>query len=137
MPDQFSPDERSRIMGRVKQRDTHPEMIVRRALRGLGYRYRLQGKDLPGKPDIVLPRHKKVVFVHGCFWHGHPGCKRASRPSSNQEFWNTKLSRNIERDCENLKELEGLGWTPLVVWECEAKKPEILEAKLKEFFKSE
>jgi DNA mismatch endonuclease (patch repair protein) len=127
MPDPFSPDERSRIMGRVKQSGTRPEMLVEQVLNKLGFLYQLQGKNLPGKPDFVFPGLKKIIFVHGCFWHGHPGCKRASRPSSNQEFWDAKLTRNIERDRETLAHLKQLGWTTLVVWECEIKKTDILK----------
>ena len=133
MPDVFSPDERSRIMSRVKGRDTKPEMVVRKTLHAMGYRYRLHRKDLPGKPDIVLPKHKKVILVHGCFWHGHPDCSRAGRPTSNEEFWDKKLSRNLERDKENLRELKALGWEPLVIWGCEAKKPEVVMQLLTQF----
>jgi DNA mismatch endonuclease (patch repair protein) len=106
-------------MAANKSRNTKPELAVRRLLHALGFRYRLHRKDLPGCPDIVLPRHKTVVFVNGCFWHQHAGCKRASKPASHQEFWQTKLGRNVERDKENQTKLLGLGWQVLIVWECE------------------
>lgn len=119
MSDRLSPEERSALMRRVKGKDTLPEMRVRRALHGLGYRFRLHRKDLPGKPDIVLPMHRLCVFVNGCFWHHHPGCHRATIPSSNKSFWQEKLNRNRERDKTNLDALKELGWRTLVVWECE------------------
>lgn len=133
MPDRFSPEDRSRLMSRVKGRDTKPELVVRKTLHAMGYRFRLQRRDLPGRPDIVLPRHRKAIFVHGCFWHGHPDCPRAKRPASNTDFWNQKLSRNIERDMRNLSDLERLGWQVLTVWECETRKPDFLRRKLEEF----
>ena len=102
----------------------------------MGYRFRLHPKDIPGKPDVVLPKYRKVVLVHGCFWHGHEGCRRAARPSSNREFWDKKLSRNAERDKNNLKKLAELGWESLVVWQCEMKNLEILSEKLNRFMKS-
>jgi DNA mismatch endonuclease, patch repair protein len=101
----------------------------------MGYRYRLNVRKLPGTPDIVLSKHKKVVFVHGCFWHGHKGCKRSKRPTTNVDFWNRKIDQNIKRDKDSLKELRRLGWKPLAIWECQTKKPEPLEKKLIRFFK--
>ena len=92
---------------------------MRKSLHALGFRYRLHRKDLPGKPDIVLPKHKAVVFVHGCFWHSHEGCKRAARPTTNRTFWDRKLDRNAERDRKHHQALMALGWNVLVVWECE------------------
>jgi DNA mismatch endonuclease (patch repair protein) len=120
-------------MARVKGRDTRPERIVRSLVHGMGYRFRLHRKDLPGKPDIVLPRHRKIIFVHGCFWHGHPGCRRAARPTSNTEFWDRKLSANIERDRRARRELEERGWDVLVIWECEVRDVEGLRHRLREF----
>lgn len=108
-------------MSAVSGGDTKPELIVRRLVHGMGFRYRLHVASLPGKPDMVLARHRKAIFIHGCFWHGHEGCKRAGRPASNIEFWNVKLDKNIERDQRNLTELERLGWKILTVWECETK----------------
>ncbi len=122
--------ERSAIMRAVKGRDTGPEVTVRRLLHGLGYRYSLCRKDLPGKPDIVFRTKKKVIFVHGCFWHGH-SCRRGARvPNSNQEYWLKKVSRNKERDGKNLTVLRCEGWKPLVVWECETRNKGKLEKRV-------
>ncbi len=123
-------------MSRVAGKDTKPEMIVRKIVHGMGYRYRLHSKKLPGRPDLVLARHKKVVLVHGCFWHGHEDCKRSKRPSSNTEFWNEKIEKNIARDTKVKKELESLGWNILTVWECETKKVEVLELRIRRFLDS-
>lgn len=106
-------------MSRIKSKDTAPEMRVRSALHRAGYRFRLHVKDLPGKPDIVLPKYKTVIFVHGCFWHRHKGCSNATMPSTNQAFWKEKFKRNVERDKREQAELNKLGWKVLVVWECE------------------
>ena len=106
-------------MGRVKGADTKPEMVVRRLVHAMGYRYRLHSRDLPGKPDIVFRRKKKVIFVHGCFWHRHPGCKLARIPKSRLDFWVPKLEGNRERDIRNQGTLERMGWRVLVIWECE------------------
>lgn len=133
MPDTFTPEQRSRLMARVKTRDTKPELVVRKTLHRLGYRFRLHRADLPGKPDIVLPRHRKIIFVHGCFWHGHPGCRRAARPTSNTEFWDRKLSANIERDLRNRRKLTESGWDVLVVWECEVRDVNSLSRRLQQF----
>jgi DNA mismatch endonuclease (patch repair protein) len=123
MTDKFDKPKRSEIMSRVRGADTKPEMAVRRVLFGLGFRYRLHRKDLPGTPDIVLPKYRLVINVNGCFWHGCPHCRHARvRPESNKEYWNEKLDRNMRRDKENQKALEALGWRTLVVWECEIKK---------------
>jgi len=119
--------ERSRIMRAVKAKDTGPEMIVRRMLHKLGYRYRLHRKDLPGNPDLVFPSRKAVIFVHGCFWHGH-GCKRGARiPKTNTKYWTNKIRHNVQRDAQAIKELEALGWRVLIVWECELKQLELLQ----------
>lgn len=126
---------RSEVMARVKSSNTQPEMVVRRLVHGLGHRYRLHRKDLPGTPDLVLPRHGKVIFVHGCFWHQHH-CRRGNRqPKSNQEYWIPKLQRNVQRDRRVRKELKRLGWSVLVVWECQttAKHREKLIAQLVRF----
>ena len=107
-------------MSRVKSKDSGPEMLVRRAFHGEGLRFRLHRRDLPGTPDLVLPKYKVVVFVHGCFWHGHPGCRRASIPATNSAFWKTKLEGNARRDLANRARLEALGWTVVTIWSCEA-----------------
>ena len=121
-------------MARVRGKDTQPELIVRRVLNRDGYRFRLHRKDLPGRPDIVLPKYQSVIFVHGCFWHGHKSCPRSKRPSSNSEFWDRKLDANMDRDLANLQRLEELGWSSLVIWECETKKDEEgLSARLNRF----
>ncbi len=118
--DKISPKERSRVMARVKSRNTGPEKRVRSLLHKNGLRFRLHRKDLPGAPDIVLPKKKTVIFVHGCFWHRHPGCKRASTPASNVEYWNGKFARNRARDADNQARLTSLGWRVIVVWEWDA-----------------
>lgn len=110
---------RSEIMSRIKGKDTKPEMLVRKALHAAGFRYRLHDKSLPGKPDIVLPSRKTVIFVNGCFWHGHETCYR--EPKSNKDFWVPKISRNMQRDSEKSEALRHAGWRVVVVWECELK----------------
>ncbi len=117
MQDTLTPQGRSRLMSRVRGRDTRPELHVRRALWTDGLRYRLHVRDLPGTPDLVLSKYRIVVFVHGCFWHQH-GCKKSRRPTSNREFWNLKLDSNIARDARNRTKLEERGWTVVIVWEC-------------------
>lgn len=121
-------------MRRIKGRDTSPELRVRRLLHALGFRFRLHRKDLPGNPDIVLPRHKKVIFVHGCFWHSHD-CGRGRRvPKSNVPYWTAKLERNRQRDTRNLEALRSAGWEPHVVWECETRDAALLASKLRHWF---
>jgi len=137
MPDRFSAEERSRIMSRVKGRDTQPELVVRRQLHRLGYRFRLHRKDLPGKPDIVLPKYRAVIFVHGCFWHGHPGCRRATRPASNTEFWDRKIDSNVARDAQAQAALAALGWRQLTIWQCQIRDPEALAERLTQFLSAE
>lgn len=117
--DVFSPEKRSQVMSRIRSKDTKPEKIIRSILHKLGFRFRINRKDLPGKPDIVLPKYKTVIFVHGCFWHQHEGCKIASKPKSNIKFWQDKFSRNIERDKKNQEDLYKMGYRVLVIWECE------------------
>ena len=137
MADRVSEIKRSWIMSRVKGRDTKPELLVRSIIHRLGYRFRLHRRDLPGNPDIVLPKFKKIVFVHGCFWHQHHGCPRANRPSSNTKFWNLKLDSTIARDRENLQRLSELGWKSLIVWECETKDKDALRDRLISFIEKE
>ena len=117
-------------MRRVKGRDTGPELAIRRLLWGAGYRYRLHRKDLPGKPDIVLPGRRTVVFVHGCFWHGHDCARGARQPKANADYWIAKIAGNRERDAANLEALTALGWTPITVWECDLKQPDALRGRL-------
>lgn len=109
------------MMSGIKGKNTKPELLLRSALHKLGFRFRIQRKDLPGKPDIVLPKYKTFIFVHGCFWHRHPGCKYAYTPKSNIEFWTNKLEGNVIRDRLTEKALEEMGWRILIVWECEVK----------------
>ena len=133
MADKFSPEKRSEIMSCVRQKNTKPELIVRSLLHRMGYRFRLHRKDLPGKPDIVLPRYKKIIFVHGCFWHGHTGCPRSTRPKTNSEYWERKIDKNINRDKQHVKTLREMGWSILIIWECETKDGNKLIDKLKKF----
>ncbi len=137
MADVFTPEKRSAIMSRVRGANTRPELLVRSMVHRMGFRFRLHGRDLPGCPDIVLPKHHKVIFVHGCFWHGHEGCPRSARPAGNRDFWEKKLSGNMERDEKNLRELENLGWTTLVIWTCETKDRERLQAALDRFLSAQ
>ena len=130
------PEDRSKIMRAVKGRDTGPEMIVRRLTHGMGYRYRLHRSDLPGKPDLVFPARRKVIFVHGCFWHQHD-CPRGARlPKSNRGYWVPKLTRNKQRDVQHKAQLRELGWNVLVIWECETKDRETLATRIKDFLGS-
>lgn len=127
---------RRRIMQAVKSRDTKPEMIVRRFVHRSGYRYRLHRTDLPGKPDITFPRLRKIIFVHGCFWHGHD-CKRGARePKENADYWRVKISRNKERDAESLEALRLMGWSVLIIWECQLKNLGALGERILVFLKS-
>ncbi|MDO8722089.1 MAG: very short patch repair endonuclease [Syntrophales bacterium] len=119
--DTFSPEKRSEIMSRVRSTDTTPEKKIRSILHKLGYRFRLHRHDLPGTPDIVFPKHRAVIFVHGCFWHRHQGCPHATTPASRQEYWLPKFGRTAARDGKNQKELRQLRWNVIVVWECETK----------------
>jgi DNA mismatch endonuclease (patch repair protein) len=120
MADKITPEKRSLIM--IKGVDTEPEKLIRSLLHKMGYRFRLHKKDLPGKPDIVLPKYKSVIFVHGCFWHQHKNCNRARIPEQNRTYWVEKFSRNTKRDDLVCKELVALGWQVLIIWECELKK---------------
>ncbi len=134
--DVFTKEKRSWIMSKIKGKDTKPERLVRSLLHGMGYRFRLHHRDLPGNPDIVLPKHRKVIFVHGCFWHGHEDCSRSKRPSSNRRFWNDKLNKNIQRDKNNILALSDMGWTPLIIWTCEIKDIKPLKKKLQKFLEN-
>lgn len=133
MSDWMTVAQRKKTMSRVPQKDTKPEKLVRSVLHKLGFRFRKNVSSIVGKPDIVLPKYKTVIFVHGCFWHQHNNCRKAARPTSNIEFWNAKLDKNIGRDLQVLKELRNLEWRVLIVWTCEIKDKELLTAKLKDF----
>lgn len=133
MVDSISARERSRIMSLVKGKNTRPEMVVRRLLHGRGYRYRLHDAKLPGKPDVVFYRKRKVIFVHGCFWHRHQNCSLARTPKSNQEFWTSKLNGNRLRDEANLLKLHEARWEALIIWECELRDMKALTDRLQSF----
>lgn len=120
-------------MARIRSRDTQPEITVRSLLYSLGYRYRLHRRDLPGSPDICFPGRKKVIFVHGCFWHRHDGCARATTPKTRTSFWEEKFRKNVIRDRRNMTSLAELGWEAMVVWECEIKDLERLTPRLVRF----
>ncbi|HID33675.1 MAG TPA: DNA mismatch endonuclease Vsr [Anaerolineae bacterium] len=128
--DPLTPEQRRHAMRQVRSEDTKPEMRVRRLTHRMGYRYRLHRKDLPGKPDLVFPGRKKVIFVHGCFWHGHDCPAGRKIPKTNQAYWTNKLNRNKERDRINQAKLRELGWDVLVIWECETKDEEALAERI-------
>ena len=130
--DRIDPERRSANMARVRGKDTGPGMRVRRIAHRMGLRFRLHRRDLPGTPDLVFPKHRLAVFVHGCFWHRHPGCSRASTPSTRPEFWQAKFDGNIERDRHRQAELIAQGWKVLVLWECELKNDAAVQAALAE-----
>ncbi len=127
MSDVFSKSQRHVIMSHIRGEDTTPERCLRIALWRKGFRYRLNDKRLPGKPDIVFPKYRTVIFVHGCFWHGHKGCKYYTIPKTNTNFWVAKISRNQERDQEVWRQLEAKGWFVIIVWECQLKKAKLQE----------
>ncbi len=129
--------ERSVLMGRVRGKNSKPEMVVRRVVHALGYRFRLHGRNLAGTPDVVFRRLRKVIFVHGCFWHRHEGCHRTTTPKTRAAFWASKFERNIERDALNESKLRALGWDVLVVWECETFDPIALADRLSAFLVAE
>ena len=128
MADIVDPVTRSVMMSRIRGKNTKPELTLRSLLHRQGFRFRLHGRELPGRPDIVFPRHKAVLFVHGCFWHQHPGCAAARMPKSRLDFWRPKLSGNVERDARKQAELEAMGWAVKVIWECETRSADVLTA---------
>jgi len=133
--DKISPEKRSHNMAQVKGKNTKPEKLLRSLLHKMGYRFRLCVKGLAGNPDIVLPRHKAIIFVHGCFWHGHKDCKRATIPATNTKFWLTKITGNEERDKRNIAALEDLGYRCLTIWQCEIQNIEALKQRLVVFLR--
>jgi DNA mismatch endonuclease, patch repair protein len=133
----LSPEARLRVMRSIRKTDTSPEIAVRRIIHRLGFRYRLHVRELPGTPDIVLPRARKIVLVHGCFWHQHAGCPLARLPRGRPEYWLPKLARNRQRDQASEKALAALGWRVLVIWECQIRKTEQLRENLKSFLLTE
>jgi DNA mismatch endonuclease (patch repair protein) len=132
--DRVDAETRSRIMQAVPRKNSKPELLVRRIAHRLGLRFRLHVKTLPGTPDIVFPRYKSVIFVHGCFWHKHPGCKLASTPDDNREEWLRKFGGNIERDRRKTSELKQLGWRVLVIWQCETRDETLIVRRLTKWF---
>ncbi len=133
MGDRLTPAQRSAHMGRIRRADTKPEWIVRRLLHRLGYRFRLQWKAAPGRPDVAFPGRRKIIFVHGCFWHQHQGCRLAHVPGTRRAFWEEKFARNRARDARDLGRAAAEGWVVLVVWECETRDLPALEASLTAF----
>lgn len=136
MADIFSKKKRSQIMSNIRATETKPEIIVRQFLFSKGYRFRKNVKSLPGKPDIVLPKYKTVVFIHGCFWHGHKNCKKATLPSINKAFWKNKINSNVERDRVVQKALKKEGWKVLTIWECKLKSKELLAKEMNKLLKN-
>lgn len=124
MPDIFSKEKRSIIMSKISSKNTKPEILVRKYLFAHGFRFRVNDKRLPGKPDIVLPKYKSVIFVNGCFWHGHENCKASTLPTSNTDFWRTKIESNIERDTKEQMQLEQMGYKVFIIWQCQLKSKE-------------
>ncbi|MBI9016301.1 MAG: DNA mismatch endonuclease Vsr [Phycisphaerae bacterium] len=131
MTDTISKEKRSWNMSRIKNKDTKPELIVRSILHCMGYRFRLHRKDLPGKPDIVLPKYKTAIFVNGCFWHRHKNCKFAYMPKTRKEFWQKKFNDTVKRDKTKKAELKKLGWKIIIIWECEIVKRNMIKSLLK------
>jgi DNA mismatch endonuclease, patch repair protein len=133
--DILSKEQRSWNMSRIKGKNSKPEIIVRSILHGLGYRFRLHRQDLPGIPDIILPKHRTIIFVHGCYWHRHKDCRFAYNPKSRQVFWQKKFDGTLQRDKKNYEVLTNMGWTVYVIWECETKNIQTLKSKIKKLMK--
>jgi DNA mismatch endonuclease, patch repair protein len=134
--DRLTPQKRSAVMAKIKGTDTRPEIAVRQIAHGMGLRFRLHRRDLPGTPDLVFPNRKAVVFVHGCFWHQHWGCPKATIPRARPEFWGPKLARNVERDAESIVSLQKCGWKVLIIWECQTRDLDFVRESLHRFFPS-
>lgn len=139
MVDTVTPKRRSEIMSNIRAKGMKPEMAVRRLVHSMGYRYRLHRKDLPGKPDLSFPSRRKVIFIHGCFWHRHadPACKISRLPQSNKEYWWPKLERNAVRDSEHVSKLGELGWETLTLWECEIERNISLQQRIRKFLEAD
>lgn len=137
--DQFSPNDRSKIMSRIRSKNSKPELVVRRLVHSLGYRYRLHSRSLPGSPDLVFPKYRKVIFVHGCFWHRHSCRKGKSIPTTRRDFWESKLEANRLRDVKSRRQLNRLGWGVMVVWECQTgfRKLQFLTSRIVRFLEGE
>lgn len=133
MIDQISSEKRSYVMSRIRSKNTGLELAVRRLIFSMGYRYRLYRKDLPGKPDLVFAGRKKIIFIHGCFWHQHNDCEMGKPPASNLAYWGPKLSRTVERDKQQIEALQREGWAVLVIWECEMKDLNKIQDKIRNF----
>jgi DNA mismatch endonuclease (patch repair protein) len=131
--DRLTPSARSHLMSRIRRADTKPELVVRSALHQLGYRFRTQLKGVPGRPDVAFPARRIAIFVHGCFWHQHPGCRHARVPATRTEFWHAKFRRNRERDARLQAQAEAMGWRALVIWECETVDLDALIKRLTDF----
>ncbi|EKD97159.1 MAG: hypothetical protein ACD_23C01038G0002 [uncultured bacterium] len=134
-----TPMTRSEIMSRIRSHNTLPEMVVRRMVHAMGYRFRLYRRDLPGAPDLVLPRHSAVIFVHGCFWHQHAvkSCAVSHKPKSNLDYWLPKLEKNVKRDARNTTQLKALGWRVLVLWECQLSNEASVRRRIERFLQSD
>lgn len=132
MTDHVSIEKRSEIMRAVHCKNTKPEILVRKLVYSMGYRYRLHSKELPGKPDLVFPGRRKVIFVHGCFWHGHK-CSKGNAPKSNQDYWLPKLKENRVRDAQTKKRLKALGWDSIVIWQCQLKRTDLVQQRIMKF----
>ena len=132
MVDHISPERRSWLMSRVKGKNTTPEMRVRRTAHAMGLRFRLHRRDLPGTPDLIFPKYKVALFVHGCFWHRHQNCSKATSPKSRRDFWEEKFNRNVRRDAQNVSALRNQGWKVLIIWECQTKRYDLIEVLLTE-----
>ena len=134
--DKLTPEHRSWLMSQVRARNTSPEIRVRKAAHAMGLRFRLHRNDLPGSPDLVLPRHRRVILVHGCFWHRHSGCRKASIPKTRPDYWKAKFHANVERDDRVTEALERLGWEVSTIWECEVSTPKAAVERLSHIFGS-
>jgi DNA mismatch endonuclease (patch repair protein) len=135
--DTLTPAERSERMSRVRSRDTKPEMLVRRLVHKMGYRYRLHARKLPGNPDLVFPSLRKIIFIHGCFWHRHGSCKNTRWPKSRLAFWKPKLEENRQRDAANHRRLRRMGWRVMTVWECKLAQTEAVSRRVKRFLEKD